>query len=90
MRNRFLNINAQYVHFLRSVPEMLELSEFKLTKTAWEAGIEKTISMLKQRRLSLTDVTPYLYLYDRITGKRANVISSMSLSMRSKTIRPFN
>ncbi len=70
MRNRFLNINAQYVHFLRSVPEMLELSEFKLTKTAWEAGIEKTISMLKQRRLSLTDVTPYLYLYDRITGKK--------------------
>ena len=72
LRNRFLNINAQYVHFLRSVPELLDLSEFDLTKEEWEQGIDQTIKLLKERRLSLTDVTPYLYLYDRITGKKGD------------------
>lgn len=70
MRNRFLNINSQYVQFLRAVPELISLEDFDLTKDEWQQGIDQTIQMLRERRLSITDVTAYLYLYDRITGKK--------------------
>lgn len=73
LRNRFLNINAQYVHFLRSVPSFVDLSAFGMDEARWQEGIEKTVALLKERRLSITDVTPYLYLYDRITGKKGEL-----------------
>lgn len=70
IKNRFININAQYINFLRSVPDLVDLNKFALSIDEWQLHINKVRDNLKQKKLSLTDVTAYLYLYDCITGKR--------------------
>lgn len=70
--NRFLNINAQYVHFLTSAPELMNITDKQLL-AKWQSGIENVIMMLKSKRMLMEDVSPYLYLYDLITGKRGEL-----------------
>lgn len=68
-RNRFLSIQAQYVHFMRVVPQLIDLAEFDLTPEIWNAHVTDFITNLKAKKMTLTDVTPYLHLYDLMTGK---------------------
>lgn len=69
----FLNVNAQYVHFLRHVPSLLDLSKFDVSDDEWQKGVENTIDQIKKRSLPMTDVSCFLYLYDRITGKKGDI-----------------
>lgn len=73
VRKRFLNVNAQYVHFLRHVPSLLDLSKFDVSDDEWQKGVENTIDQIKKRSLPMTDVSCFLYLYDRITGKKGDI-----------------
>ena len=73
IHNRFLNINAQYIHFLKNVPELIELPKLGISAEQWRDSIADVIDRLKSKQMQLADVTPYLHLYDRITGKRGNV-----------------
>ncbi len=68
-RGSFLNINAQFVDFLRHVHEYIDLSQFGIVDNDWHNHVEQVIDSLKAKRLSLADTTMYLYLYDLITGK---------------------
>ncbi|MGR8831394.1 RNA polymerase recycling motor HelD [Leuconostoc citreum] len=68
-RGSFLNINAQFVDLLRQLPNYLDLAQFDLTLSEWQQHVETVIANLKNKQLSLTDTTLYLYLYDLITGK---------------------
>lgn len=68
-RASFLNINAQFIDFLRQAHHYIDLSQFNITPSEWLAHVETVITSLKKRQLSLTDTTLYLYLYDLITGK---------------------
>lgn len=68
-RGSFLNINAQFVDFLRQAHHYLDLSAFGISETVWAAHVESVITALKNKQLSLIDTTIYLYLYDLITGK---------------------
>ncbi|CDX67242.1 ATP-dependent DNA helicase [Leuconostoc citreum] len=68
-RSSFLNINAQFVDLLRQLPNYLDLAQFDLTLSEWQQHVETVIDNLKNKQLSLTDTTLYLYLYDLITGK---------------------
>ncbi len=68
-RGSFLNINAQFVDLLRQLPNYLYLAQFDLTLSEWQQHVETVIDNLKNKQLSLTDTTLYLYLYDLITGK---------------------
>lgn len=68
-RGSFLNINAQFVDLLRQLPNYLDLAQFDLTLSEWQQHVETVIDNLKNKQLSLTDTTLYLYLYDLITGK---------------------
>ncbi|WP_405076460.1 RNA polymerase recycling motor HelD [Ligilactobacillus acidipiscis] len=72
-RNRFININGQYAHFLRHLPDLLDLSEFGLSENEWQKTVDKTIATMKNGNISLTDVTAYLYLFDQIIGKRGDL-----------------
>lgn len=72
-RNRFININGQYTHFLRHLPDLLDLREFGLTKDDWQKTVDKTVAEMKEGNISLTDVTAYLYLFDQIIGKRGDL-----------------
>ncbi|KRN03195.1 superfamily I DNA RNA helicase [Levilactobacillus senmaizukei DSM 21775 = NBRC 103853] len=69
VRARFLSINNQYVHMLRDMPNRLELKDSHVSVADWNASVEETITKLKDHRMQLVDTTPYLYLYDKMTGK---------------------
>ncbi|KRO01247.1 superfamily I DNA RNA helicase [Levilactobacillus paucivorans] len=69
VRARFLSINTQYVHMLRDMPNRIDLNDFHITTADWQASVDETIEKLKERHMQLVDTTPYLYLYDKMTGK---------------------
>ena len=68
-RSRFLNINAQFVDFLREAHKYIDLSAYGISNDEWREHVEQVISNLKNHQMSLADTTIYLYLYDLITGK---------------------
>lgn len=68
--NMWININAQYLLFLKALPKMVDLQKFDLTEQQWVAFIEKTTQDLKERQISAAGISIYLYLYDLLTGKR--------------------
>lgn len=69
VRARFLSINNQYVHMLRDMPNRVDLKRAGISVADWNASVEESIDKLKDHRMQLVDTTPYLYLYDKMTGK---------------------
>ncbi|MGV0167977.1 RNA polymerase recycling motor HelD [Furfurilactobacillus sp. WILCCON 0119] len=69
-RSRYLNINAQYAHFMRNVPNYLSLADAHVTPEQWQASVDATLSGYRNHQLSLADTSAYLYLYDMMTGKK--------------------
>ena len=69
VRNHFLNVRGQYVAFLRELPHYLDLGQFDLTEAEWANEVEHFVAEFKARRLAIADATPYIYLYDLITGR---------------------
>lgn len=67
-RNRFININKQFVHFLHAVPKMTDLAQYDITAQDWLAGIQETVTEMKGSHLLLADMTPFMYLFDLIKG----------------------
>lgn len=72
IRNRFLNIKAQYIDFLRQIPQIINLKQFGLTEEEWQLNVNQVLAQLRQKQLATADVTPYLYLYDLMTGKHGD------------------
>lgn len=71
-RMRFFNINKQYLHFLAQVPQFLDLSDYGLTAAEWQAGLLETQENFKAHAIHLDNVSPYLFLFDLMTGKRGD------------------
>ncbi|WP_179394465.1 RNA polymerase recycling motor HelD [Lacticaseibacillus absianus] len=69
VRNHFLNVRGQYLAFLRDVGTQLDLAAFDLSQTEWEAEVEAFLTDFRARQLTMADATPYLYLYDLMTGR---------------------
>ena len=69
VRNHFLNIRGQYLHFLKNAGNFIDLQEFGLTEADWQADVEDFLVGFKNRQLNMVDATPYLYMYDLITGR---------------------
>ncbi|CAI2637676.1 DNA helicase IV [Apilactobacillus kunkeei] len=70
VHGRFLGVNNQLVHFLRNVPNLIDLSKYDLTKEDWTKSVDASINQMKNGHISMSDVSVYLYLFDRISGKR--------------------
>ncbi|WP_251547708.1 RNA polymerase recycling motor HelD [Limosilactobacillus caecicola] len=68
--NRWLNINAQYVHLLRVTPKIISLADFGISDDEWRHYVDTQVAQLKQRQISANGISVYLYLYDLLTGKR--------------------
>ncbi|MDF7637535.1 RNA polymerase recycling motor HelD [Leuconostocaceae bacterium ESL0958] len=68
-RAGFLNMNLQFVDLLDALPKYLDLAAFGISPQEWTAYVDRVVAEMKERRLSLTTTTMYLYLYDLITGK---------------------
>ncbi|KRM72222.1 RNA polymerase recycling motor HelD [Lacticaseibacillus brantae] len=69
VKNHFLNFRAQYVAFLRAVPNLIKLSDYDLTADAWQAEVDHFVEAFQDRQLTMVDATPYLHLFDLITGR---------------------
>ena len=67
-RNHFFNIRIQYMAFLKAIPELVDLAKWGITPAMWDAHIEQMRAVLSDRKIDADDVTPFLYLYDLITG----------------------
>ncbi|MHA8110137.1 RNA polymerase recycling motor HelD [Lactobacillaceae bacterium Melli_B4] len=72
IHNRFLSINQQMVHMLRRMPQIIDLKSANITPAEWKDGVNATIAGLKNGQISMADVSAYLYLYDRMTGRHVN------------------
>lgn len=69
-QNRFINIRGQYLAFLRAVPKLIDLNAWDITEADWQAHIERVKQRFIDRKIKMADISPYLYLYDLITGRR--------------------
>lgn len=72
IRNRFLNVRAQYVAFLRAVPEFLDVTKFGITVDEWTQSVEEFVDQFRERKLTMADATPYLHLYDLMIGRHGD------------------
>ncbi|NLS38507.1 AAA family ATPase [Fructobacillus tropaeoli] len=68
-RSGFININTQFVDFLKALPKFLSLADFGVTEDEWQSYLNEVVANLKKHELTLANTTIYLYLYDLITGK---------------------
>lgn len=69
-RNHFININEQFVHFLKTVPQLINLADYDISDAEWQAGVKHTIEQMRQGILPMSDMTPYMMLFDLIKGSR--------------------
>lgn len=69
VRNHFLNVRGQYLAFLKNAGKFVDLSAFGLTEAAWQENVAEFLVDFKDRKLAMADATPYLYLYDLMTGR---------------------
>ncbi|MDF8372240.1 RNA polymerase recycling motor HelD [Weissella paramesenteroides] len=69
-RNHFININEQFVHFLKTVPQLINLADYGISDAEWQAGVKHTIEQMRQGILPMSDMTPYMMLFDLIKGSR--------------------
>lgn len=72
VRNQFLSINAQYIDFLRNVPQYVNLAKFGLDETDWQNNVQQVVTNLRNHQLAMDDTTPYLYLYDLMVGSHGH------------------
>lgn len=68
--NRWLNINAQYIHLLRVTPKIIDLAKYGLSEDDWRQYVDQQLADLRAKKISANGVSIYLYLYDLLTGKR--------------------
>ncbi len=59
---------AQYLHFLRSIPQLIDLSSFGITTEEWASHVEVVLKDMKKNRLSLYDMTGYYALLLQMKG----------------------
>lgn len=72
LKNQFLNLRGQYIHFLRQIPKLLDLADYDLTPAQWTAGVDAVKEDLRAEKISVADISAYLYLYDLMTGKHGD------------------
>lgn len=62
---RFL---AQYIHFLRVIPQLINLEEFNVSKDDWQEHVKEVVEMLKEKEFSMEDMTAYYALLLQMKG----------------------
>ncbi|WP_129044464.1 RNA polymerase recycling motor HelD [Companilactobacillus metriopterae] len=67
---QFLNVSTNYLNFLRSVPQIAELDKYGITEQNWDDYVQNFIDTFNNKQISMDNLTPYLYLYDLVTGSK--------------------
>jgi len=72
-RLRFLNVATNYRNFLKAVPKISDLSKFDVTDEQWNQYVESFVENFNNKQISMNNLSPYLYLYDLVTGKHGEL-----------------
>ena len=72
-RLRFLNVAANYLNFLKAVPKIADLAKFNVTEQQWNDYVENFVKDFQNKQISMNNLSPYLYLYDLVTGKHGEL-----------------
>ncbi|MFD1418867.1 RNA polymerase recycling motor HelD [Companilactobacillus keshanensis] len=70
---RFLSVSTNYLNFLRAVPKITDLSKQGITEEQWKNYVDEFIEMFNDKQISMDNLSPYLYLYDLVTGKHGEL-----------------
>ncbi|TGD21770.1 ATP-dependent DNA helicase [Companilactobacillus suantsaicola] len=72
-RLRFLNVASNYLNFLKAVPKIVELDKYSITVTQWQKYVDDFIKNFNNKQISMNNLSPYLYLYDLVTGRHGEL-----------------
>lgn len=72
-RLRFLNVATNYRNFLKAVPKITDLSKFDVTAEQWDQYVDSFVENFNNKQISMNNLSPYLYLYDLVTGKHGEL-----------------
>lgn len=64
----FLRYKNQYIHFLRAVPQLLDLDKFGVTREDWQQHIADVVSLMQAKEVSLEDMTAFYALLLEMKG----------------------
>ncbi|UQS82262.1 AAA family ATPase [Bombilactobacillus folatiphilus] len=67
-QNNFLNITATYQRFLEVVPQLVKISHYEIKGEQWQNHIQEFQQNFKEHKITINEISPYLYLYDLLTG----------------------
>lgn len=87
--HRFLNIRGQYLAFLRAVPKIVDLAKWNISESEWQDHIEQVKERLRKHKIKMSDITPYLYLYDLMTGRRTDYTMRYAFIDEIQDYTPF-
>lgn len=71
-KNSFFNVRGQYLLFLKSIPNLIDLDRWEISETEWVNHIERVKQRFVKGKIKMADISPYLYLYDLISGRRTD------------------
>lgn len=63
-----IRYRAQYLHFLRSIPQLMALEPYAITAKEWAAHVETVTENMKESQFSLYDMTGYYALLLQMKG----------------------
>ena len=72
-RLRFLNVAANYLNFLKAVPQITDLSKWDITAEQWKNYVDNFVKSFTNKQISMNNLSPYLYLYDLVTGRHGEL-----------------
>ena len=87
--HRFLNIRGQYLAFLRAVPKIVDLTKWNISESEWQVHIDQVKERLRNHKIKMSDITPYLYLYDLMTGRRTDYTMRYAFIDEIQDYTPF-
>ncbi|MGE6257487.1 RNA polymerase recycling motor HelD [Heyndrickxia sporothermodurans] len=68
-KKRFFHKKAQYIDFLKNIPQIIDLNYFDISADEWEEIKKNTTKIFNAQEIHFEDSIPYLYLSDLIEGR---------------------
>ncbi|MCO6541137.1 MAG: ATP-binding domain-containing protein [Lactobacillus sp.] len=87
--NSFINIAATYYEFLKVVPQLLPLSKYQVSDAQWQNFVAQFAADWSQHKISLANISPYLYLYDLLTGHHGDLTMKFVFIDEIQDYTPF-
>ncbi|RHW45623.1 ATP-dependent DNA helicase [Bombilactobacillus bombi] len=87
--NSFINIAATYYEFLKVVPQLLPLSKYQVSDSQWQNFVAQFAADWSQHKISLANISPYLYLYDLLTGHHGDLTMKFVFIDEIQDYTPF-